>query len=146
QANAMDAVNTTYNEGAQTLTQDGNSLYYVSCDKPGGYGSCDIYYTIRSGKQWSRVENVGPPVCTNAWETQPCISSDGNDLYFVSNRPGGKGGSDIWVAHRDKNDRWMRPVNLGDSINTAYDEKSPFIHADGKTLYFSSAGHPGFGG
>jgi outer membrane protein OmpA-like peptidoglycan-associated protein/Tol biopolymer transport system component len=145
-ARPMDNVNTQYNEGAQTLAPDGNSLYYVSCDKPGGYGSCDIYFTRRQGNSWSPVEDVGPPVCTQAWETQPSVSADGNELYFVSRRSDGKGGSDIYVSRRDKKGRWNIPVNLGDSINTAYDEKSPFIHADGKTLYFSSAGHPGFGG
>jgi len=145
-AASMDAVNTQYNEGAQTLTPDGNSLYYVSCDKPGGYGSCDIYYTRRRGTSWLPVQDVGPPVCTEAWETQPSISADGNALYFVSNRRGGKGASDIWVSYRGKNGKWNVPVNLGDSVNTPYDEKSPFIHADGKTLYFSSGGWPGFGG
>ncbi len=145
-ASPMENVNTQYNEGAQTLTPDGNSLYYVSCDKPGGYGSCDIYFTRRHGNTWSGVEDVGPPICTQAWETQPSISADGNDLYFVSKRQNGKGGSDIYVSHRGKNGYWESPVNLGDSINTPYDEKSPFIHQDGRTLYFSSAGHPGFGG
>lgn len=139
-------VNTLYNEGAQSLTPDGNELYYAACDKPGGYGSCDIYFTQRKGKDWSDVKDVGPPVCTNAWETQPCIGADGNTLYFVSNRPGGKGGSDIWVSYKGKNGKWQLPINLGDSINTQYDEKSPFIHPDGVTLYFSSKGHPGFGG
>ena len=139
-------VNTPYNEGAQSLTPDGNELYYAACDKPGGYGSCDIYYTLRRGKDWTEVRDVGAPVCTNAWETQPCIGADGNTLYFVAARPGGKGGSDIWVSFKSKNGKWQTPVNLGDSINTPYDEKSPFIHPDGVTLYFSSKGHPGFGG
>jgi len=139
-------INTTYSEGAQSLTPDGNQLYYAACDKPGGYGSCDIYFTQRKGNTWSDVRDVGPPVCTNFWETQPCISADGNSLYFVSNRPGGFGGSDIWVSHKDKTGKWQQPVNLGDSINTPEDEKSPFIHPDGVTLYFSSKGHPGFGG
>ncbi|MFI5135315.1 MAG: hypothetical protein ACHQD9_05645, partial [Chitinophagales bacterium] len=139
-------INTTYNEGAQSLTPDGNQLYYAACDKPSGYGSCDIYFTQRKGNSWSDVRDVGPPICTNFWESQPCISADGNSLYFVSNRPGGKGGADIWVSYKDKNGKWQQPLNLGDSINTAYDEKSPFIHPDGVTLYFSSKGHPGFGG
>lgn len=139
-------VNTLYNEGAQSLTPDGNQLYYAACDKPGGFGSCDIYFTQRKGTDWTDVKNAGSPVCTNAWETQPCIGADGNTLFFVSNRAGGKGGSDIWVAYKNKSGKWQLPQNLGDSINTAYDEKSPFIHPDGVTLYFSSKGHPGFGG
>lgn len=138
-------INSLYNEGAQTQTPDGNTIYFVVCDKPGGYGSCDIYVTKRTGKTWSHPTNIGAPVCTNSWETQPSISADGNTLYFISTRPGGKGGSDVWIATKDKSGKWSSPVNAGDSINTVYDEKSVFIHHDNKTLYFSSPGHPGMG-
>jgi flagellar motor protein MotB len=141
----LDGVNSYYNEGAQTITPDGKTMYYVVCDKPGGFGGCDIYFTKQSGQKWSEPKNVGSPVCTNAWETQPCISADGKSLYFVSTRAGGKGGSDIWVATQDKSGKWTTPVNLGDSINTGLDEKSPFIHPDGRTIYFSSNGRPGMG-
>lgn len=139
-------INTPFNEGAQTLTQDGNQLYYAACDRPGGFGSCDLYFSQRKGDDWTPARNVGSPVCTNAWESQPCIAADGNTLIFVSNRPGGKGGSDLWIARKDKNGKWMTPVNAGDSINTLFDESSPFLHPDGVTLYFTSEGHAGFGG
>ena len=109
-------VNTLYNEGAQSLTPDGNELYYAACDKPGGYGSCDIYFTLRRGNGWTEVRDVGPPICANTWESQPCIAADGNTLYFVSARPGGKGGEDIWVSYKNKSGKWLPPVNLGDSI------------------------------
>ncbi len=142
----LSSINSPLNEGAQSLTLDGNAMYFVTCDKPGGYGSCDIYYARRIGDQWSASENLGPPVCTPAWETQPCIAPDGMTLYFVSNRPGGKGGSDIWIAQKNADGSWQKPINAGDSINTPYDEMSPFIHSDGKTLYFASSGHPGLGG
>ena len=144
-AQPISEINTIYNEGAQSMTPDGNIIYFVVCDKPNGYGSCDIYFTKKIGNQWSEAENVGAPVCSNAWETQPSISADGKTIFFTSTRPGGKGGSDIWYSTKDKNGRWSVPQNAGDSLNTTFDEKTPFIHPDGKTLYFSSSGHPGMG-
>ncbi|MCS6990383.1 MAG: OmpA family protein [Chitinophagales bacterium] len=142
----ISSLNSVRNEGAQTLTADGNAMYFVMCDKPGGWGSCDIYYAERAGQRWSEPVNLGPPVCTAAWETQPSVAADGRTLYFVSTRPGGKGGSDIWISVRNESGQWSEPVNAGDSINTIYDEKSPYIHPDGVTLYFASNGHPGMGG
>ncbi|MEP7128814.1 MAG: OmpA family protein, partial [Chitinophagales bacterium] len=73
------------------------------------------------------------------------VCHNGKILFFTSTRTGGKGGSDIWISTKDKNGKWSIPVNAGDSINTPLDEKTPFIHSDGKTLYFSSPGHPGMG-
>ena len=73
-------INTSENEGAQNVSQDGTWLFFTGCYRPDGYGSCDIYFTKRNGNEWSEVKDVGPPVCTAAWETQPCISSDGNSL------------------------------------------------------------------
>ncbi|MCS6917091.1 MAG: OmpA family protein [Chitinophagales bacterium] len=140
------SLNTPRNEGGQTLTADGKAMYFVRCDQPGGFGSCDIYYAERDADRWSAPQNLGPPVCTPAWETQPSIAADGRTLYFVSNRSGGKGGSDIWISRRDEAGNWSAPENAGDSINTPFDEKSPYIHPDGQTLYFASNGHPGMGG
>ena len=88
---------------------------------------------------------MGIRVNSSAWDSQPSISSDGKTLYFASSRSGGKGNMDIWKSTRDDNGIWTAPVNLGDSINTGRDEQSPFIHPDGKTLYFCSSGHPGMG-
>ncbi|MBK9799966.1 MAG: OmpA family protein [Bacteroidetes bacterium] len=90
-------------------------------------------------------KNVGPPINSKYWDSQPSLSSDGNTLYFVSNRPGGKGEKDIWASSLTKDGYWGTPVNLGDSINTAYSDMSPFIHPDNKTLYFASEGQPGMG-
>lgn len=138
--------NSPYNEGAETISQDGKILIYTICDKPGGMGSCDIYYAVRTDSGWSQPYNIGPPVNTPYWETQPCLSPDNRDLYFVSNRPGGYGGSDIYVSHLQPDGTWGKPVNLGPNINTKGDESSPFIHADNQTLYFASNGWPGVGG
>jgi outer membrane protein OmpA-like peptidoglycan-associated protein len=144
--NIGDPINTDDNEGAQTMTADGQQLFFTGCNRKGGLGSCDIYRSLREGRSWSRPENLGQPVNSNKWESQPSISSDGNTLYFSSNRGGGKGGSDIWVTQLGPNGVWSEPRNLGDSINTDGAEETPFIHPDGRTLYFTSNGHVGLGG
>jgi outer membrane protein OmpA-like peptidoglycan-associated protein len=144
--NLGDPINTDDNEGAQTMTADGQQLFYIGCNKKGGMGSCDIYRSLREGRAWSRPENLGPPVNTEKWESQPSISTDGKTLYFSSSRPGGKGGADLWVTHLAPNGVWTEPRNLGDVINTDGYEETPFIHSDGRTLYFTSNGHVGLGG
>jgi len=144
--NLGDPINTEDNEGAQTMTADGQQLFFTGCNKKGGFGSCDIYRSIREGRSWSRPENLGPPVNTEKWESQSSVSSDGKTLYFSSSRAGGKGGADIWVTHLAPNGTWTEPRNLGDSINTGHYEETPFIHSDGRTLYFTSNGHAGMGG
>ena len=137
-------VNTDYNEGAQTVSADGKYIFFTRCNSPDGAGSCDLYVTLFENTKWSKPYNLGPTINTKAWESQPCISSDGKTIYFCSTRAGGYGGSDIWKASYI-NGAWERPINLGKIINTEYDEKSPFIHPDNVTLYYNSEGHPGFG-
>ncbi len=83
---------------------------------------------------------------TKYTECSPSLSPDGNTLYFVSDRPGGFGGKDIWSSERLSSGNWSEPVNLGSKINTAEDEESPFMMADAATLYFSSKGHNSMGG
>jgi len=134
------------NTGALCISPDGNTVWYTLCGSRDGFGSCDLYVSQRHNQKWSSPQNLGPVINTSGWETQPSISADGTTLYFVSNRPGGKGNADIWVSKKDKNDEWGVPVNLGAPINTPEDEMSPFIHPDGNTLYFASKGHPGLGG
>jgi flagellar motor protein MotB len=140
------AINTiSYNEGAQCISPDGMYMFFTGCNRPDGLGRCDIYLSKREGKNWSAPFNIGAPVNTPGWESQPSLTADGKTLYFVSTRPGGKGGYDIWKSDLKGDGSWTIPTNLGPSINTAYDEQSPFIHADGQTLYFSSNGWPGLG-
>lgn len=138
-------INTDDNEGAQTITADGKQLFFIGCNRKTGLGSCDIYRSLRNGRKWGNPENLGSPVNSSKWESQPSISSDGKTLYFVSNRSGGIGGMDIWVTSLAPNGEWTVPRNLGDVINTPYSEETPFIHPDGRTLYFTSNGHPGMG-
>ena len=141
-----DQINTPqYNEGAQSLSQDGKVLFFTGCNRPDGLGRCDIYISEKKGDDWGKPFNIGPPVNTSGWESQPSISADGRTLYFSSNRKGGYGGYDIWKSRlTDKG--WSEPENLGPNINTAMDEQSAFIHADDSTLYFCSNGWPGLGG
>lgn len=139
-------INSGYNEGAENISQDGKLLLFTICDRRDGFGSCDIYYSVHQASGWGIPQNIGLPVNSHSWDTQPSLSPDQKDLYFVSNRPGGYGGSDIYVSHLLANGRWSKPQNLGQKINTPGDESSPFIHADNKTLYFASDGHLGVGG
>ncbi|HZY25829.1 MAG TPA: OmpA family protein [Bacteroidales bacterium] len=144
--NAEAPLNSMENEGAQTLSSDGNYMFFTGCNRAGGMGSCDIYFSAFKNGKWTQPSNVGPPINTNHWESQPSISADGKTLFFSSNRPGGFGGKDLWVSRLNENNRWGVPKNMGSNINTAGDEMSPFIHFDGKTLYFASDGRVGMGG
>lgn len=147
----LTSINTIYNEGAQTISTDGKLLFFTACTRSDGIGSCDIYYSRNKAGNWSVAQNVGEPVNSTSWESQPSISANGETLYFVSSRNGGKGGMDIWKCKLKGFSAWGTPiwgtpVNLGDSINTPGNEMSPFIHSDGKTLYFASDYWPGMGG
>ena len=138
-------INTPQNEGAQTISQDGKWLIFTGCNRPDGLGSCDLYMSYLTPNGWSEAVNLGSKVNSDQWESQPCLSPDKRDLYFVSRRPGGYGGSDIYVSHLQPNGRWSEPENMGPGINTPGDESSPFIHADNQTFYFTSNGWPGYG-
>lgn len=140
------SINTQSNEGAQNISQDGQWLIFTGCNFPDSYGSCDLYISFLTNEGWSPAENLGRNVNTEAWESAPSLSPDKRDLYFASNREGGYGGSDIYVTHRLPNGSWTMPENLGPAINTAGNESCPFIHADNQSLYFTSNGHPGYGG
>jgi flagellar motor protein MotB len=144
--NAGAPLNTRLNEGAQTLSSNGRYMFFTACDRPGGMGSCDIYFSAFNEGKWSEPYNLRAPVNTSHWESQPSISADGKTLFFSSNRPGGMGGKDLWYSVMNDKSQWGTPVNMGSNINTDGDEMSPFIHFDGKTLYFASDGRIGLGG
>ncbi len=135
-----------YNMGTINFSTDGRVMYFTGCYWPDGFGSCDIYQSESIGDEWLPPTNMGESINTSGWDSQPIISSDGKRLFFSSKRTGGKGGSDIWMSLLLKNGSWSPPVNLGDSINTAGNEMAPFLHPDGKTMFFASTGHPGLGG
>jgi outer membrane protein OmpA-like peptidoglycan-associated protein/tetratricopeptide (TPR) repeat protein len=133
-----------YNEGSESVSQDGKFLFFTGCNRPDGRGRCDIYVAQKKGDDWGKPFDLSPPVNTGGWESQPSISADGRTLYFVSNRKGGYGGYDIWKSTLTEKG-WGEPENLGPTINTSYNEQSPFIHPDDSTLYFCSNGWPGMG-
>ncbi len=143
---AIEAVNTSYNEGAQSISADEKYLIFTACNRRDGLGSCDLYYSELKNGKWTATKNLGPPINSSGWESLPSISADGKTLFFNTDRRGGKGGKDIWYSERQPNGKWSEPKNLGSPVNTPGDEQSPFIHPDGQTLYFMSNGLPGMGG
>jgi len=144
--NAGKPLNTSGNEGAQTILVDGSMMYFTACNREDGLGRCDIYSSERKNGGWDLPANLGSPVNSSHWDAQPSISPDGKTLFFVSNRAGGYGQKDIWYSQLMENGNWSKPVNLGEKINTSGQEQSPFIHPDNKTLYFASDGLIGMGG
>lgn len=138
-------VNTTMNEGAQSISADGRYMVFTACNRRDGMGSCDLFFSELTEKGWSKPQNMGEPISTRAWESQPSLSADGNILYFASSRAGGQGGNDIWVSSRIKG-KWQTPINAGAAINTTGDDEGPFIHQDNQTLYMMSNGRPSIGG
>lgn len=138
-------INTPANEGTCTISADGRTLVFTSCDAKDSFGSCDLYISRKVGSEWSAPENLGGNINTNAWEAQPSLSNDGHLLYFSSKRQGGFGEKDLWMSEL-KNNVWSPAMNLGNAINTPKDDISPFIHANGHTLFFASDGYTGMGG
>ena len=141
-------INTSGNEGAISLSANGMLLVFTACERRNGYGDCDLYFSYKF-EDWSNPVNIGENINSKKSDKQPSLSPDGKYLYFVSNRKGGYGGLDIWKTEitytKNGKIRFMKPVNLGPTINTRYDEMSPFIHTDNLTLYFASNGHVGMG-
>ncbi|MHC4786254.1 MAG: hypothetical protein ACYTE6_09830, partial [Planctomycetota bacterium] len=126
-------VNTADGEHGPVMSPDGSTLYFVR----GEAGrDTDLYFCERTPAGWSRPRALGV-VNSEADELDPAPSSDGRALYFVSNRPGGRGNYDLWVAHRE-GDAWTAPVNLGERVNTRYDETGPGPTPDALLLYFAS--------
>jgi outer membrane protein OmpA-like peptidoglycan-associated protein len=147
--------NETDNQGGASLSIDNKTMYFTLCklNKKGNM-NCDIYFCENNNGTWGDIQPIGGSVNgEDSWESQPSIGSDGITLYFASIRPGNIGFNekenptcDIYKTTKSSSGRWTQPVNLGPKINTKGDEKSPFMHADSKTLYFASNGHQGIGG
>lgn len=137
--------NTQYDEGAMVISPDGKMIIFAS-NRPGGIGRFDLYYSVKNGNKWTEPMNMGKNVNTEYWESQPSISSDGRTVFFVSDRKGGVGGSDIYFVTLMEDKTFGLPYNIGAPVNTEGNEMTPFIHHDAKTLYFVSNGHLGMGG
>lgn len=139
--------NTSYNEGGPSITADNTELYFTVCTNENGNRNCDIYFSqLDNMGYWSTPVSIGDHINrVDSWESQPAVSANGDRLFFASNRKEGIGGIDIYMCIREEGDRWSRPTNLGKMVNTPRDEKTPFIHSDSETLYFTSNGLPGLG-
>lgn len=176
-AEYLTVLNSPYNEGGVCIGADGRQFLFVSCSRPGVYGDCDILILRprkdSTGKERWMLENPGPNVNTEVWESTPAIAPDGT-LYFASNRPGSVGGPkknldmqrdisrsgrqekynrpefdiDIWYCPYDwETGSWKPAINAGSIVNTSGNEMAPFINTDGTMLFFSSNGHkPSIGG
>ena len=156
------AINSKYNEGAPTFSPDGQYIIFVGCetgakgdyeygDDRKGYGSCDLFYSQNNGTNWSKPVNLGSKINSKHWETQPSFSSDGKTLYFIrgmtyDRQRRNPDNQDIYVTTISEDGQWTKPEKLPPNINSPHREESVQIHPDGKTLYFSSNGHPGMGG
>jgi outer membrane protein OmpA-like peptidoglycan-associated protein len=139
--------NKNENEGGATISIDNKHLFYTICkDEGGAQMNCDVYYSDLVDGKWTEVQKVEGVNDKVDWDSQPSIAADGKSLYFGSDRKGGYGGIDIYKSVRDETGKWSPPENLGPTINTSGNDKTPFIHSDSETLYFSSDGQPGFGG
>ena len=140
-------INTTGHDAAIGLSPDGRTLYVYKSDE---FVFGNIYAYEQSGYSWSKGEKLPSPINTKYWEGSISITPDGSTVFFSSNRPKkgalGAGDKDIYMVKRLPNGEWAEPANLGSIINTDKDEDAPFIHPDGKTLYFSSKGHNTMGG
>ena len=140
------AITSEYNEGTCSVSADGRTMVFTSCMRPDGSGSYDLYITHKTGDNWSVPKNIGRPINSSAWDSQPALTADGKTLYYVSNRKGGIGKRDIWISHINEEGNWSHPRNLGPNINTRSDDISPFIHVNEQTLFFASDARIGFGG
>jgi len=139
-------INSIADDFGSTFTGDGQTMIYVRCEDPNGIGSCDLYITQLIGTTWTEPQNLGNVVNSEEWESQPTVSSDGNRIIFTSIRKAGYGGTDLYMSEKNHLGDWGIPQNMGSIINTPFNDTSPFLAPDGKTLYFTSEGHPGFGG
>jgi outer membrane protein OmpA-like peptidoglycan-associated protein len=146
--------NSGKNQGAASISIDNKTLFITICEFVSrDYDNCDIYMSTRTSDGWSELKSLGPNINgVKTWESQPSISADGKTLYFASIRESNIGfdpdnpTSDIYYSTKDEKGNWTKAKNLGSKINTPGNEKSPFIHSDSQTLYFSSDGHLGIGG
>lgn len=149
-------INTPQNEGAPSLSADGQTLIFTACETADGswggarqgIGSCDLFFTIKSGNQWQPAKNFGNAINSGSWESQPSYSADGRTLFFIRGKRTARGirEQDIYYSYLMDDGRWSPAKPIPGKVNTIFEEESVMIHPDGHTLYFSSNGHPGMGG
>ncbi len=155
------AINTEKHDASLSISPDGRQLFIYGNQNAGdifisktrmnknaseaiAQGSADAAY-LMSLNRWSKAYSLGKNVNSGYWDSNASVTADGKTIYFASERPKGKGNGDIWMSRAESTTKWLPAENL-ESINTVEDEKGAFIHADGKTLFFSSRGHNNMGG
>ena len=141
-------INTKKSTSALYLSADGQYLLSSMVNNDNNIGPLGrgIFESYKNGNVWTDPQIFQNKVNTSYLETSANMDLNKNMIFFVSDRDGGLGGKDLWMIKKLDNDSWSSPQNLGEPINTEYDEESPYFHSDGKTLYFSSKGHSSIGG
>lgn len=139
--NSGKPLNSDYHNAVKAISNDGSKLIVYRGDNGG-----DLFISKANGDSWTKPERLPKQINTIYHEASASFSYDGKSLFFISDKPGGLGGHDIYLVKIDDKGRWGEPVNMGNVINTPYEEISVFAHPDGKTLYFSSNGHKNMGG
>lgn len=140
-------INTEGHDACSSISPDGKEIFIYKNDIDGESRGGDIYVSkLSSSGKWGLPKSLGKPVNTTYFEGGACIAPDGNTLFFVSERPGGYGHADIYMAKRKDRTTWDVPVNLGGDVNTSEDEGGIFLAPDGKTLFFTSQGYNSMGG
>jgi len=135
-------INTEYHDANIALSNDGNRLYLYKDTNMG-----DIFYSDYDGQSWSEPKYLSNRINSSIYSENSVSETSSSDvIIYTSDRPGGEGGVDIYYCVKDRDGNWYKSKSLGPVINTKYDDDSPFLAADGKTLYFSSSGHKGYGG
>ena len=137
-------INTDENEAAQNISADGKLLVFTVCNRREDFGSCDLYYSENVNGRWTSPRNLGPNINSKYWESQPSVAPNGEAIYYTRGGTRGQGNKNLLVSYRQADGTWGKPQQLK-SLNTSFDESAPYIHPDGKTLYFSSNGHAGMG-
>jgi outer membrane protein OmpA-like peptidoglycan-associated protein len=139
-------INSELNEGAACISADGQLMILTVCDRPNGSGSCDLFYSYKNQHhEWVTPRPLPGDINTSRWESQPSIGPDGSTLYFVRGSNSMDTDSDIFMSTKDTEGNWSRGVKLPKNINSDSKESCPFIHFDGKTLYFLSERSPSLG-
>lgn len=138
----MLGLNTQGHNATMNVSPDGQTLYIYRDDA----GDGNIYESRLVGEEWTQPVKMGESINSPHWETHIAVTADGNTAYFISNRPGGIGGRDIWQVKKLPTGEWSEALNLGPTLNTPYEEDAVFISPDERTLYFSSQGHTSMGG
>lgn len=156
EAEPVREINTVKNEGAPTLSADGQMLIFTACESADGtwggdrqgIGSCDLFYSYKTPNGWSPAQNMGSGINTSTWESQPSFAANGRTLYFVRGKRTASGikEQDIYYSYIMEDGRWSVPMKVPGKVNTIFEEESVMIHPDGHTMYFSSNGHTGMGG